>query len=98
MLVHGFDWDDGNRVKITAHGLTPEQVEAILTGPIRVAPDPAHSGAETRYRAVGRLGPGGRFAFIVFTVRERDGKRRLRPISARFMHAKEVRRYEETHS
>jgi len=98
MLVHGFDWDQGNRSKIARHGLTVELVEAIMRGPLHVSPDPGHSALEVRYRAVGRSSPGGRAVFIVFTVRERDGQVLIRPISARFMHAKEVRRYEETHS
>ena len=32
--------------------------------------------------------------FLAFTIRERDGQRRLRPISARWMHAKEIRHIE----
>lgn len=97
MIVQDFEWDHGNRGKIAGHGLSVELVEATLRGPLHVAPDPAHSAAEERFRAVGRA-PDGRAVFIVFTLRDRDGKALVRPISARFMHAKEVRRYEETHS
>ena len=97
MVVAGFDWDDGNRSKVAKHGLSVEQVEAVLRGQLHVAPDPAHSGLEQRFRAVGRTAPGGRAVFIVFTLRARAGALFIRPISARFMHAKEVRRYEETH-
>ncbi len=97
MVVQGFEWDDGNREKIAGHGLSVDLVEAVLRGPLHVAPDPAHSAAEKRFRAVGRT-PDGRAVFIVFTLRDRDGAILVRPISARFMHAKEVRRYEETHS
>jgi uncharacterized protein len=42
---------------------------------------------------VGR-NPDGRHVFIVFTIREKDGKRFLRPISARYMHQKEIDHYE----
>ena len=80
------------------HGLSADIVEGVLRGPLRVAPDQAHSGTERRYRAVGRTMQDGRAVFVVFTLRELDGAVRIRPISARYMHAKEIRRYEETHS
>lgn len=38
---------------------------------------------------------GGRSVFLVFTIRERGGKRLIRPVSARYMHRKEVKNYEE---
>ena len=45
--------------------------------------------------AVGVLA-NGRHVFVVFTIREREGARLIRAISARFMHEKEIRRYEAT--
>jgi len=85
-----FDWDDGNRAKATRHGLTlPEIEHAMRTGPV-VAPDPAHSLSEQRFVAIGRT-PSGRPAFIAFCFRGA----RVRPISARFMHAREIARYEQ---
>ncbi len=60
-----------------------------------MAVDPVHSLSENRMRAVGR-GSSGRFIFVVFTIRERSGQHLIRPISARYMHPKEVRRYDET--
>lgn len=70
----------------------------VMAGP-RVAPDVAHSVAEQHFIAVGRIPAGeegaGRAAFVAFTIRQVDGARLIRPISARFMHAKEVRRYED---
>jgi hypothetical protein len=33
--------------------------------------------------------------FLVFTVRLKGGRRLIRPISARYMHAKEVASYEK---
>ena len=98
MLVAGFDWDDGNRQKMARHGLSTQLVEEVMRGPLKVAPDPAHSTTEKRFRAVGRSASGERAVFVVFTLRQRDGATFIRPISARFMHAKEIRRYEETHS
>ena len=58
---------------------------------LSVAPDPEHSTtAEQRFIAVG-LTPEGRAAFIAFCWR--DDK--IRPISARYMHVREVTRYAE---
>jgi hypothetical protein len=49
--------------------------------------------AEDRLVAVGRS-ESGRRIFVVFTLRERDGRRSIRPITARYMHAREIRRYD----
>jgi uncharacterized DUF497 family protein len=54
-----------------------------------VAPDPAHADAERRFIAVGRV-PDGRPAFVAFCLRGD----KIRPVSARYMHDKEARRYE----
>jgi uncharacterized DUF497 family protein len=55
--------------------------------------DVAHSQDEERFLAVGQT-QAGRYIFIAFTIREREKKRLLRPISARYMHDKEVANYE----
>ena len=57
-------------------------------------PDLKHSANEDRYIAVGR-DTDGRPVFVAFTVRERNGERLIRPVSARFMHGKEIEGYEE---
>ena len=88
--VHTFDWDDGNREKCRKHGLTLAEIEHALTHGARVAPDPVHSRAEQRFIAVGRT-PTGRPVFVAFCWRGA----RLRPISARYMHAREVVRYDQ---
>jgi uncharacterized DUF497 family protein len=44
-------------------------------------------------RAIGKT-MAGRYVFLVFMCREIDGQTRLRPISARYMHQKEVDYYE----
>lgn len=91
----GFDWDEGNREKCQKHGVPVAEIEGLfLAGRFDIRPDLAHSQAEARFLAVGR-GPGGRHLFVAFTVREREGERLLRPISARYMHQKEVSLYEE---
>ena len=86
-----FDWDDGNLAKAQKHGLTREEIEGFFRARPLVAPDPKHSQAEQRFIAVGRT-DGGRPAFVAFCWRGD----RIRPISARYMHAREVRRYEES--
>jgi uncharacterized DUF497 family protein len=87
-VVAGFDWDEGNLRKCQNHG-----VETLLRGEPRVAPDLAHSAHEDRFIAVGR-DTEGRPLFVAFTFRTRDGKRLVRPVSARYMHKKEAERYE----
>jgi len=94
-LVSGFDWDDGNRVKCQSHGLTLGEVEAVFRSRPLVTPDIAHSLRETRFIAVGRPSPAGRPVFVAFTMRQVGGETLIRPISARFMHAKEIAQYEK---
>jgi uncharacterized DUF497 family protein len=92
--VAGFDWDTGNRGKCEQHGVSVATIEELFRGVLAVQPDPAHSVAEERFKAIGRLSEG-RYVFVVFTLRQRGGEQLIRPISARYMHAKEVRHYEE---
>jgi uncharacterized DUF497 family protein len=92
--VSGFDWDDGNRAKCQAHGVSPAEVEALFDRPLLIIPDEAHSRDERRLRAIGKTARG-RSVFVAFTVRERDGKHLIRPITARYMHRKEVVSYEK---
>lgn len=50
---------------------------------------------EIRMRAIGKTAAG-RHVFLVFMLREIDGLTKLRPISARYMHDKEIAHYERT--
>jgi hypothetical protein len=93
LRVSGFDWDEGNRAKCEKHGLSIAQIEVFFTRSPRIAPDHKHSGDEDRFIAVGRIA--GRPAFVAFTIRVKDKRRFIRPVTARFMHAKEVAAYEE---
>lgn len=70
------------------------EIESLFRGHPRSAPDLAHSALEHRFIAVGTT-TGGRALFVVFTFRDRDGKRFIGPISARYMHAKEASRCAE---
>ncbi len=94
MEVAGFDWDEGNRSKCQKHGVSRAAIEAIFRSPIAVLPDPLHSKSEERFMAIGK-GEDGRGIFVVFTLRARRGTRLIRPISARYMHRKEMEHYEK---
>ncbi len=90
MQIAGFDWDAGNWPKCGKHGVSREAIERLfLEGQARVAPDLKHtSAAESRHIAVGRVD--GRAMFVAFALRGHF----IRPISARYMHAKEAKNYE----
>lgn len=90
----GFEWDRGNRKKCQEHGVSVAEIEDLFTRPVMVLPDLAHSRTETRLRAIGKTTTG-RSVFLIFTIRKKGRKRLIRPISARYMHAKEIRHYEE---
>jgi uncharacterized DUF497 family protein len=93
----GLDWDTGNLAKCQNHGVTIDEIDSLFRGEPQVAPDPMHSTAESRFIAVGITGEG-RALFVAFTFRDRDGSRFVRPISARYMHIKEAKRYGEESS
>src|SRR5215210_5234243 len=93
--VGGFHWDSANREKCRRHGVSVAEIESIFANPIAVLPDPAHSRTEERFKAIGTTAEG-RHVFVVFTLRGRNGASLIRPISARYMHRKEVEYYEET--
>jgi hypothetical protein len=95
--VAGFEWDLANRDKCRKHGVSVAAIEAAFHRPIAVFPDPGHSRAEERFKAIGRTDEG-RHVLIVFTLRTYEGQTLITPISARVMHAKEVKYYEETAS
>ncbi len=90
----GFDWDEGNRGKCQKHGVSQAEIEGLFARPVMILADAAHSLCEERLRAVGYTSHG-RAVFVVFTIRERDGKKYIRPISARYMHREEVESYEK---
>jgi uncharacterized protein len=92
-LVQGFDWDDGNRAKCQKHGVSIAEIEALFMNAPRIAPDPKHSDDEDRMIAVGRTNAG-RPVFVAFTIRTKN-RRLIRPVTARYMHAKEIAAYEK---
>ena len=90
MKVLGFDWDAGNWPKCGKHGVSKEEIEDIFHSTPMVQTDP-HA-VEPRYRAIEN--EIGRYIFLVFMFRVINGKKMIRPISARYMHQKEVDHYE----
>jgi uncharacterized protein len=94
MEFAGFDWDQGNREKCQKHGVSIVEIETMFAGTVLVAPDPLHSVREERFKAVGAA-ESSRKLLVVFTWRMRDGDRFIRPVSARYMHEKEVKAYEK---
>jgi uncharacterized DUF497 family protein len=91
-MIAGFDWDEGNWPKCAKHGLGKSEIESVFRAGPAVHGDPAN--AEERLRAIGTADDG-RHVFVVFTLRNINGKTYIRPISARYMHEREIRRYEQ---
>jgi uncharacterized DUF497 family protein len=73
--------------------MTREEIEQVFMNIPAVHPHPSKSGAEERMKAIGRTDVG-RFAYVSFTIRRSDTGLLIRPISARFMHEREVKKYE----
>lgn len=91
MEFDGFDWDEGNRLKCQSHGLTLAEIESVFSAsPLMILPD--RTPHERRLRAIG-TGSSGRKVFVAFTMRGDT----VRPISARYMHKREVSAYEEAY-
>src|ERR1035437_1454932 len=94
LRVTGFDWDGGNRAKCQKHGVSIAEIEALFRNAPRIAPDPKHSEDEDRMIAAGRTGAE-RPVFVDFTLRSQTHARLIRPVTARYMRAKEIAAYEK---
>ncbi len=92
-MISGFQWDKGNWPKCGKHGVTKREIESLfIAGDPKIHPDIAHSGDEERHFAIGTTA-NGRWLFVVFTLRGDERRTLIRPLSARFMHRKEVEHY-----
>jgi uncharacterized protein len=93
--IEGFDWDAGNdRKSEDKHQVSQAEIEQVFFNvPLVLAPDEQHSQSEPRFHALGKT-TAGRLLHLTFTLRC-EGKK-IRPISARDMHRKERRVYEES--
>ena len=94
MKIVGYEWDDGNWPKCGKHGVTKQEIEEIFSNTPSVYPDTNHSQEETRQLAIGKTNEG-TYVFIAFTIRMKQDESYIRPISARYMHRKEIEHYEQ---
>jgi len=87
-----FEWDKDNREKNwLKHRVSDQEAEEIFTYPEAVLiEDKKHSGAEKRYLIWGKT-KAKRFLAVIFTIRDN----KIRIISARGIHQKERRFYEQ---
>jgi uncharacterized DUF497 family protein len=92
--AEGFDWDEGNERKSQErHGVSQGEAEQVFFGsPVLLLEDIKHNQGEPRFHALGKT-DSGRLLHVTFTTRA-EGKR-IRVISARAMHRKERKIYEE---
>ena len=74
--------------------LSARDIESIFQGPVSVFPDPEHSGEEELFIGIGKTEKH-RNVLVVFKLRRKDDVVLIRPISARFMHKKEIDYYEK---
>ena len=95
ITVAEFDWDSGNWPKCGKHGVPKEEIEEVFRLSPVIMPDPHPD--ESRMRAIGKS-KAGRYLFLVFMFRMNDGQTFIRPISARYMHQKEIDHYEKTYA
>lgn len=92
--ITGFEWDEGNaRKNVDKHGVSQMEAEQVFFNqPLLLVPDPKHSRQEPRYHVLGRTDAGRRL-HITMTLRARGTL--IRVISARDMHRKERKIYEQ---
>jgi uncharacterized protein len=92
--VTGFEWDEGNARKSSdKHGVSQAEAEqTFFNASLRVVSDVKHSAEEPRYHALGETDEGRRL-HITFTLRS-DGTL-IRVVSARDMHRKERKTYDD---
>jgi|ERR1700704_2777200 uncharacterized DUF497 family protein len=96
-VIAGLDWDNGNREKCQKHGVSVADIEFAFMSGVKVTPDPMHSNEEERFIGIGRTAEG-KAIFVAFTFRLKGDERLIRPISARYMHKKEIQAYEKKSS
>ena len=92
--ITGFDCDDGNsRKSADKHDVSQAEAEGVFfNDPLIVVEDSKHSETEPRFNALGKTTQN-RLLHITFTLRQ-DGTL-IRVISARDMHRKEKKAYEQ---
>ncbi|WP_332060830.1 BrnT family toxin [Bartonella sp. CB74] len=91
--IHGINWDKGNWPKCAKHGVSKKEIEYLFTDPNNLFMEQDPNIQEERFRAIGK-NYNERYIFLVFTLRTINNKLFVRPISARYMHQKEIDFYE----
>ncbi|MEQ1600396.1 MAG: BrnT family toxin [Methylophilaceae bacterium] len=92
--ISDFDWDEGNARKNDKHGVSMAEAEQVFFNePLLVIEDSKHSQGEIRLHALGKTNEG-RTLHITFTLR--NSGEWIRVISARDMHRKERKIYEQS--
>jgi uncharacterized protein len=92
--ITGFDWDAGNsRKSADKHDVSQAEAESVFfNNPLIVVEDAKHNETEQRFNALGKTAQE-RLLHITFTLRQNGTM--VRVISARDMHRKERRAYEQ---
>ena len=92
--ITSFDWDEGNaRKSIEKHNVSQAEAEQVFFNePLLVLADEKHSEMELRFHALGKT-ESNRWLHITFTLRADNTL--VRVISARDMHRKERKIYEQ---
>jgi len=89
-----FDWDEGNARKNDKHSVSMAEAEQVFFNePLLVIDDTKHSQGECHFYALGKTNED-RTLHITFTLRKVGES--IRVISARDMHRKERKIYEQT--
>ncbi|AQX30815.1 BrnT family toxin [Bartonella schoenbuchensis] len=91
--ICGINWDEGNWPKCAKHGVSKKEIEYLFSGYGRLVIKDDPDVREERFRAIGKS-YNERYIFLVFTFRTMNNKLFVRPISARYMHQKEIDFYE----
>ena len=91
--VIGFDWDKGNARRNEKHGVSMVEAEQVFfNAPLLLLEDSNHSIIEPRFHALGKTNED-RLLHITFTLR--DDSKKIQVMSARDMHRKERKIYEQ---
>ena len=93
--IIGFDWDSGNsRKSVKKHDVSQSEAEQLFFNvPLLLLSDRKHSQDEARYHALGKT-DAARQLHVTFTLRR--GGTLIRVISARDIHRKERKIYEQS--
>ena len=92
--ITAFDWDEGNARKNDKHGVSMAEAEQVFFNePLLVIDDIKRSQGEGRFHALGKTNED---RLLHITVTLRHAGESIRVISARDMHRKERKIYEQT--